>query len=103
MYIHIDIAERCTGHICIINPLDNLYDTTLVQALQAIRYDQEIGARFEMTRNDDYSCAGEYRVRGNTGVCPVFLEKIDLLEKLQRWVENSASSVFRTIIPFEIV
>ena len=54
MYIHIDILERCTGHICINNPLDSLYDTTLVQALQAIRYKQEIGSRFETTRNDDY-------------------------------------------------
>ena len=54
MYIHIDILERCTGHICINNPLDSLYDTTLVFALLLIRYDHEIGARFETTGNDDY-------------------------------------------------
>ena len=52
MYIHIDILERYTAHICINNPLDSLYDTTLVFALLLIRYDQEIGARFEITRND---------------------------------------------------
>ena len=29
MYIHIDILERCAAYICINNPLDSLYDTTL--------------------------------------------------------------------------
>ena len=54
MYIHIDILETCTANICINSTLDSLYDTTLVQELLPIRYDQEIGARFETMRNDDY-------------------------------------------------
>ena len=54
MYIHIDIVERCTGHISINNPLDSLYDTTLGRAFQMIRCKQEIGARFETMRNEHY-------------------------------------------------